>query len=237
MPSITPILRGLLRQTRLRLSPKPNCPPLPPPSTRPPPLQPPTSNPIPSAPPPKPGSSWLGHPIRVILNTLKFVALTHLIWEYVVSMSPASGPSMLPTFEVVGEWLLVSRLHRSGRGIAVGDVVAYNIPINDEMGVKRVLGMPGDYVLMDTPLDGDGGDGDCKGGGGGGGGGGGSMIQVPRGHCWIVGDNLAASRDSRFFGPVPLALIRGKVIASVRSFSEFRWITNSLRKADSPSEG
>ncbi|KAK4127367.1 LexA/Signal peptidase [Parathielavia appendiculata] len=140
-------------------------------------------------------------------------------------MSPASGPSMLPTFEVVGEWLLVSRLHRFGRGIEVGDVVAYNIPINEEMGVKRVLGMPGDYVLMDTPPDGEGE-----------GGGGGNMIQVPRGHCWIVGDNLAASRDSRLFGPVPLALIRGKVIASVRSFSEFRWITNTLRKVDSPSE-
>jgi inner membrane protease subunit 1 len=48
----------------------------------------------------------------------------------------------------------------------VGDVVAYNIPINEEMGVKRVLGMPGDYVLMDTP--------DVEGRGGGGG----SMIQV-----------------------------------------------------------
>jgi inner membrane protease subunit 1 len=106
--------------------------------------------------------------VRVVLNTLKFVALTHLIWEYVISMAPASGPSMLPTFEVVGEWLLVSRLHRFGRGISVGDVVAYNIPINEEMGVKRVLGMPGDYVLMDTPTDGE-----RRGGGGGG-----SMIQV-----------------------------------------------------------
>ena len=79
-------------------------------------------------------------------------------------MAPASGPSMLPTFEVLGEWLLVSKLHRFGRGISVGDVVAYNIPINEEVGVKRVLGLPGDYVLMDTPD--------------GGGGGGGSMIQV-----------------------------------------------------------
>ena len=72
---------------------------------------------------------------------------------------------MLPTFEVLGEWLVVSKLQRFGRGIRVGDVVAYNIPINDEVGVKRVLGLAGDYVLMDTPADG-------RGGGGGG------MIQV-----------------------------------------------------------
>ncbi|KAL2266504.1 hypothetical protein VTJ83DRAFT_5856 [Remersonia thermophila] len=164
--------------------------------------------------------SWLGHPLRVILTTIKFVAFAHLIWEYGISMAPASGPSMLPTFEVLGEWLLVSKLHRFGRGVTVGDVVAYNIPINDEVGVKRVLGLPGDYVLMETP--------DGMGGG--------NMIQVPQGHCWIVGDNLVASRDSRYFGPVPLALIRGKVIATVRPLSEFKWITNPLKKEDGPTE-
>ncbi len=61
-------------------------------------------------------------------------------------------------------------------------------------------------------------------------------MQVPKGHCWIVGDNLVASRDSRDFGPVPLGLIRGKVIATVRPFSEIKWITNTLRKAEGPSE-
>ncbi|KAL2141080.1 hypothetical protein VTI28DRAFT_2878 [Corynascus sepedonium] len=243
MPSLTPNLRRLLRPGVLRRFVKPaipssklsysspfsSSPPISPSPTRPSSTK---AEPDPS--PNKPDGdskdkhkaggapSWLGHPFRVILTTLKFVAFTHLLWEYVISMAPASGPSMLPTFEVLGEWLLVSKLHRFGRGVAVGDVVAYNIPINDEVGVKRVLGLPGDYVLMDTPDDG--------------GAGSGSMIQVPKGHCWIVGDNLVASRDSRYFGPVPLALIRGKVIATVRPFSEFRWIVNPLRKADGPSD-
>lgn len=52
--------------------------------------------------------------------------------------------------------------------------------------------------------------------------------KVPQGHCWLVGDNLPASRDSRTFGPVPLALIRGKVIASLWPLWEFRWIRNPL---------
>ncbi|KAH6626331.1 peptidase S24/S26A/S26B/S26C [Chaetomium sp. MPI-SDFR-AT-0129] len=237
MGFITPVLRGFLRPTRPRFStksiplhqtPQPTTP------------SPPTALPNKATkinshnakphsnhgdshePPPPPPPSWFGHPFRVILTTVKFVAFTHLLWEYVISMAPASGPSMLPTFEVLGEWLLVSKLHRFGRGVTVGDVVAYNIPINDEVGVKRVLGLPGDYVLMDTPGDGVGP-------------GEGNMIQVPKGHCWIVGDNLVASRDSRYFGPVPLALIRGKVIATMRPFSEFRWITNTSQKVSNPS--
>jgi Signal peptidase, peptidase S26 len=40
-----------------------------------------------------------------------------------------------------------------------------------------------------------------------------ALQQVPRGHVWLQGDNLLLSRDSREYGPVPLALLRGRVIA------------------------
>lgn len=156
----------------------------------------------------------LGHPLRTTIFAAKFLAFTHLFVEYGYSTAPAVGPSMLPTFEILGEWLLVSRQHRYGRRVEVGDLVAYNIPINDGVGVKRVLGLPGDYVLLDAP--GSGSD---------------AMIQVPKGHCWIVGDNMAASRDSRIFGPVPLALIRGKVIGRIKPF-QFQWIENPLQQVD-----
>lgn len=33
------------------------------------------------------------------------------------------------------------------------------------------------------------------------------MIKVPEGHIWIEGDNQAWSKDSRDFGPIPLALV------------------------------
>ncbi len=167
MPSITPILRAFLRSSRPNLKPLSKSSSLPPPPPPPPPPL--ASNSSPNA--SNGGYSWIGHPFRVIVYTLQFVAAAHLLWEYGISMAPASGPSMLPTFEVLGEWLLVSKLHRFGRGISVGDVVAYNIPINEDVGVKRVLGLPGDYVLMDTPD------------GGGKGGGGGSMIQVRAPYC------------------------------------------------------
>ncbi len=50
--------------------------------------------------------------------------------------------------------------------------------------------------------------------------------KVPEGHCWLVGDNLPASRDSRTFGPVPLALIKGKVIAKMLPWADAGWIKN-----------
>lgn len=30
----------------------------------------------------------------------------------------------------------------------------------------------------------------------------GQMIKIPKGHCWVEGDNWASSRDSNTFGPV-----------------------------------
>ncbi|KAK1780392.1 mitochondrial inner membrane protease [Copromyces sp. CBS 386.78] len=181
-----------------------------------------------------PSTRLLSHPFRVLFSTLKLLAFTHLFLEHVLSMAPASGPSMLPTFEVVGEWLVVSRFHKYGNSVKVGDLVVYQIPISTsgELGVKRIMGMPGDYVLVDTPVPGGGtvegevlgerpgGDGDDI------------MIQVPEGHCWVVGDNLTASRDSRTFGPVPLALIRGKVFAKIQSNWLPKLIRNPLERVE-----
>lgn len=47
-----------------------------------------------------------------------------------------------------------------------------------------------------------------------------------------MGDNLPYSRDSRHFGPMPMALIRGKVIAKVLPFSERRWLEDGLQVVD-----
>ncbi|EEY21435.1 hypothetical protein D7B24_009433 [Verticillium nonalfalfae] len=155
--------------------------------------------------------------LLLFLGTFKALAAAHLLIDYGYRTGPAQGASMLPTFSIFGDHFLISHHHRRGRGIRVGDLVEYSIPIfRNSRGIKRVIGMPGDYVLMHTP---------------------GApvaegaepyMMQVPEGHCWIVGDNLPSSRDSRTFGPLPLASIHGKVIAKVLPLKEAEWIENPL---------
>ncbi|KAK1965944.1 LexA/Signal peptidase [Colletotrichum sublineola] len=154
-----------------------------------------------------------GQPFRLALNAGKTLAFAHVFWDYYYACGPASGPSMLPTFEIAGEYLVADKNYRLGRGVAVGDLVYYKIPIFPKAsGIKRVVGMPGDFVLFNNP--------DSQKD---------MMIQVPQGHCWLVGDNLEASRDSRLYGPVPLALIGGKVVARALPLSGDKWLKNGLR--------
>lgn len=60
---------------------------------------------------------------------------------------------MYPTFNPRGDYLLISRVHRNGKGIEVGDIVRFNHPtFLGVHGAKRVIGMPGDIVCRDQPL-------------------------------------------------------------------------------------
>ncbi|CAK7202082.1 hypothetical protein SEUCBS139899_004802 [Sporothrix eucalyptigena] len=153
------------------------------------------------------GRFLYGHPGRWAIGTAKTLAFCHVVWTYGYSIGPASGPSMLPTFSVAGDWLLVSKRFRGGRDVRVGDLVVYRIPVEPaDEAVKRVMGMPGDYVLVNSPE-------------------GASDLMIQASHCFLVGDNLPASRDSRTFGPVPLGLVRGKVIAKTWPW---QWIENPM---------
>lgn len=123
-----------------------------------------------------------------------------------------------------------SRRHKHGKNIQIGDIIVLRNPMfPDGKSCKRVMGMPGDYVLRDPHLSP---------------GVGGApvlglheedseavreepvMVQVPEGHVWVAGDNLSYSRDSRFHGPVPMALIQGKTLYSGDGW--FNW--TSFRK-------
>ncbi|KAK0544337.1 hypothetical protein OC845_005653 [Tilletia horrida] len=136
----------------------------------------------------------------------------------------------------------VAFLRTGGRPLAVGDLVQADVPYASGRQVcKRLIGLPGDTVLVDprtrplpasewqrasTPslarksedddssID----ESTYQGGVVG------SIpaeavyITVPKGHVWIAGDNHSSSFDSRDYGPVPLAMIRGKIVAKARSF-------------------
>ncbi|QSS65460.1 mitochondrial inner membrane protease subunit 1 [Histoplasma capsulatum] len=162
---------------------------------------------------------------RTVPTVLAAVAITggwKLFNEHCYSYQACSGPSMYPSINFRGEWLLVSKLHKHGKGVEVGDLVMFKNPLfRGRTATKRVLGMPGDFVLKNAPSVGDDATGDEDA----------EMIRVPEGHIWVIGDNLPWSRDSRFHGPLPLGLVMGKVIAKGKANSFPRWVRNTLEPA------
>lgn len=40
-------------------------------------------------------------------------------------------------------------------------------------------------------------------------------LYIPKGHIWVLGDNLKHSRDSRIFGTIPVSTVYGKVVSKV----------------------
>ncbi|KAJ5098592.1 hypothetical protein N7532_005593 [Penicillium argentinense] len=160
-----------------------------------------------------------GKVARFLVNGAGIFCASTLIWEHLVTIQSSEGPSMYPTFNPRGDWLLISRLHSNGKGIQVGDVVRFNHPtFLGVHGAKRVIGMPGDFVCRDQPYSTEVGKQP-------------DMIQVPEGHAFLVGDNLPWSRDSRNFGPVPLGLINGKIVARVWPPSKMEWVKNTMQPA------
>eukprot|EP00010_Vexillifera_abyssalis_P001804 CAMPEP_0201556178 /NCGR_PEP_ID=MMETSP0173_2-20130828/53717_1 /ASSEMBLY_ACC=CAM_ASM_000268 /TAXON_ID=218659 /ORGANISM="Vexillifera sp., Strain DIVA3 564/2" /LENGTH=124 /DNA_ID=CAMNT_0047968319 /DNA_START=1 /DNA_END=371 /DNA_ORIENTATION=- len=124
---------------------------------------------------------------------------------------------MYPTFNVVGDVVLTSKIHDFSK-LKVNDIVEARSSGHGGIGVlKRILCLGGDYIenpqlhypLFTTrkvyvppklqavssyrpthP----------------------SPMYIPQGMVWIQGDH-ESSVDSRFWGPVPLSLIQSKAVA------------------------
>jgi len=181
-------------------------------------------------------ASWLAQRFRFIFHSLKSrltlrgatlgtlkIANTafavHLFYEYIGHPSIMYGPSMLPTLAEDGEIVIedrISVLLNPGK-LQRGELVVLNSPLEPQRSIcKRILGLAGDTVCVDptgrlAPST--------------------EHVLVPKGHIWIVGDNAAESRDSRWYGPVPIALVHGRLYARIwplRDFTIFRNATTFI---------
>lgn len=119
-----------------------------------------------------------------------------------------NGPSMMPTLNEMGDIVLVDKLSPRWRPIQRNEVVIADSSYKRDFAIcKRVIGLPGDIIhppraaqrLYHTPS---------------------RSIVVPPGHVWLEGDNPQNSIDSRHYGPVPAALIRGRVCAKLWPLTE-----------------
>ncbi|CAH9100123.1 unnamed protein product [Cuscuta europaea] len=132
---------------------------------------------------------------------VKFLCLLDVADRYVCSPLMVYGPSMLPTLNITGDVLLVEHVSPLLGKVGPGDVVLVRATDDPRKIItKRVMGMENDFVtfLSEPGLS----DGSVT-------------VKVPKGHVWIQGDNIYASRDSRQLGPIPYGLILGKVFFRV----------------------
>ncbi|KAJ2769073.1 hypothetical protein IWQ57_003263 [Coemansia nantahalensis] len=124
------------------------------------------------------------------------------------SMQPALNPDsnrlrrdvVLVDKMVRGE--LAERLRR-------GDIVTLASPFDpDRRLVKRIVALPHDCIVPLGRPD--------------------ALVRVPKGHCWIEGDESFHSSDSNSFGPVPLALVTSRAVTPVWPPSRFGARLSSL---------
>lgn len=145
----------------------------------------------------------------VIAVLLAMFIMTFIGRSYVVD-----GSSMVPTLHD-GERLLVDKLTYRFSEPERGDIVVFKFPANPKYRyIKRVIGVPGDKILIE----------------------GGSVylngvrlaegyvsepvrerfgpFEVPEGHIFVLGDNRNNSQDSRYtlVGYVPYKLIEGRAL-------------------------
>jgi inner membrane protease subunit 1 len=114
-------------------------------------------------------------------------------------MSQRSDPAPAPPCTLVLHSPLALRLTPLERGNLVTAISPFD-PTHQVL--KRVIGLPGDTICVDPT-------GERRNARD-------EWCTVPKGHVWIAGDNASNSTDSRDYGPVPLALIKGKVVGRVR---------------------
>ncbi|XP_011203279.2 mitochondrial inner membrane protease subunit 1 [Bactrocera dorsalis] len=160
----------------------------------------------------------------VIKYSMMYACLTHCTFEYVGDFVVCNGPSMEPTLHSKNI-LLTERISTRFHNPRRGDIIIAVSPTDPKQFIcKRIVGIPGDRIVLKNntrPIEAD--------------------IDVlvinkkqkvnefqdeyvPRGYIWIEGDNSENSSDSRYYGPIPLGLVKSRVVCRLWPIKEARML-------------
>ena len=136
-----------------------------------------------------------------VLAIVAAVVISLFIRQFIFTTAIVSGPSMAPTLHH-GDRVIINRIAMRLSSPSFGDIVAFPYPANPEdKHIKRVVGVPGDYIEVlnsllfingellydDFSLDGVFPTGDMH-----------FPFTVGEGEYFMLGDNRSNSKDSRF---------------------------------------
>ena len=147
----------------------------------------------------------------VLAVVLLVLLVTTRIW--VIEPFRVASQSMLPAV-APGSYALLLIVPGTANSLHAGDLVVFESPADSSLVLKRVIAFGGQRVaIRDAVLEIDGVgvaepeldleaiDGTYFG-----------PVDIPAQTIFVLGDNRGTSIDSRNYGPVPLAKIRGKVL-------------------------
>ncbi len=141
----------------------------------------------------------------------KVAAISVLSYAMMFNFSVVRGSSMSPGIED-GDRILVDHLSYVFGEVERGDIVVLQYPLDPSLDyIKRVIGLPGDEICIESGrvevngvrLDEPYIEGPDPGTS--------VRTRVEPEHFYVLGDNRAHSSDSREFGQVPRANLRGRV--------------------------
>jgi len=158
------------------------------------------------------GSVWL-----LVKRVMTGAVVGVTISDRFGSVATMHGGSMEPTLHSGGnepfgylkaDLLYLDKMSLRNYTFSRGDVVVFRSPLEPKMWlVKRLIALPSDWVTVPGTYE---------------------ILQVPKGHCWVEGDNAEVSFDSKSFGPIPLALLKGRVTNVIWPPSRFGHVENRL---------
>jgi signal peptidase I len=151
----------------------------------------------------------------LIILLVTFALVFGFVRPFVVEAFYIPTESMVPTLEI-GDRVFVNKFVYRFSQPERGNVVVFKSVEGDgDTLIKRIVGVPGDEIRVrngvlfvnnerweesyvndafpDTSYYG--------------------PVRVPPGEVFVMGDNRGNSRDSRFFGPIPIESIEGKAFA------------------------